>query len=63
MDKLLNATQVAQLLGCSRASVFEWAAQGVIPSVRVGGRLVRFEPQEISRWLEDRRRDQEGPVA
>jgi excisionase family DNA binding protein len=59
MEELLTASQVAEILGCSRASVFAWASDGTLPSVRVGDRLVRFQPSVIQEWLEDRRRDRE----
>jgi excisionase family DNA binding protein len=46
----LNLTEVAELLGCARSSVYKWAQQGKLPTIRIGRRvLVPREPFE--RWL------------
>ena len=37
------------LLGCSQATVRYHAAQGTIPSYRVG-RTIRFMPEQIEAW-------------
>ncbi len=52
---LLTPEDVAQMLGVARKTVVVWARLGQIPCVRVG-RLVRFDPAEIDRWLDNRRR-------
>ncbi len=52
---LLTPDEVAQMFGIARKTVLVWARQGQIPCVRVG-RFVRFDPAEIDRWLDSRRR-------
>ena len=35
-----NLPEVAEMLGCSYSSVYRWAQQGEIPTVRVGRRVL-----------------------
>ena len=48
---LLPPEAVARLLACSPKSVYAWAARGLLPSVRLG-RLVRFRPADVRRFIE-----------
>jgi excisionase family DNA binding protein len=50
-EPLLRPEAVARLLACSPKTVYEWAAGGLLPSVRLG-RLVRFRAQDIRRFIE-----------
>jgi excisionase family DNA binding protein len=50
-ESLLTPEAVARLLACSPKSVYAWAARGALPSVRLG-RLVRFRPSEVRRFIE-----------
>lgn len=52
---LLNAAEVAELLGQTTRWVLTQAATGTLPSFKVG-RAVRFDSQEIDAWLEQQRR-------
>jgi excisionase family DNA binding protein len=56
-QQLWRAEHVARLLDCGVKTVYAKAANGEIPSLRVGG-LVRFEPDVIERWLKTQR---QGP--
>jgi excisionase family DNA binding protein len=51
LESLLTPEAVAGLLACSPKSVYAWAARGVLPSVRLG-RLVRFMPSDVRRFIE-----------
>lgn len=51
----LTANEAAALLGISRRSVYRHAADGLIPSVRIGG-VVRFPAAELESWLRKRTR-------
>ena len=55
---LLKPTDVARRLGVSRSWVYDAAAGGRIPCVRLGGAdgPLRFLPEDIERWLEQARR-------
>jgi excisionase family DNA binding protein len=52
-EPLLIPEAVARLLACSPKTVYGWAAIGLIPSVRLG-RLVRFRPEDVRRFIEAR---------
>ncbi len=53
--KLLTPDDLAEMLGLARKTVIVMARDGRIPSVRIG-RFVRFDPQEIGRWIDRQRR-------
>ena len=36
----LNLPEVAALLGVSRTSIYRWAEQGLVPTIRLGRRLL-----------------------
>lgn len=57
MERLMTAKQVSELLGVSCKTVYRLALQRRLPSVRLTENgSVRFEPGEITRWLQQRRR-------
>jgi excisionase family DNA binding protein len=56
-ERLLNAREVAHLLGFAPATIVDWTEAGKIPSFKVGGRL-RFRESELDAWLEEQR---QGP--
>ncbi|MBI2863136.1 MAG: helix-turn-helix domain-containing protein [Chloroflexi bacterium] len=52
MPLLLTEKQVRERYNIgSRATIYALAARGVLPSVRLGKRLVRFPAEELERWL------------
>lgn len=50
MDKLLNAREVAQILGIKLSTVYDWVHRKKIDTVKVGS-LVRFRPQAIEDYI------------
>ena len=56
---LLKPTDVARWLGVSRSWVYDAAASGRIPCVRLGGPdgPLRFLPEDVESWLENARRN------
>jgi excisionase family DNA binding protein len=56
---LLKPTEVARRLGVSRSWVYEAAATGRIPCVRLGGPdgPLRFLQHDVESWLEQARRN------
>ena len=49
-DKVLwDVNEVAAALGLTPASVYHRVSEGTLPYVKIGS-LVRFRPQEITRW-------------
>jgi excisionase family DNA binding protein len=60
-EPLLKPEAVARLLACSPKTVYAWAASGLLPSVRLG-RLVRFRPADVRRFIESHAEAQEEGV-
>ncbi len=56
LPALLTAEEVARILRVSKATVFRWAAKGILPAARIG-RTVRFCQEDV----EHRLRRAEGP--
>ena len=48
--RLIDATQVAEILGVSRSSVYRLAARRELPAYHLG-RLLRFDAAEVLRYL------------
>lgn len=44
---LLTREQVARRWGCCTRTIIRYEAQGVIPSIRLGPKLVRFRLEDI----------------
>jgi len=52
MNKLLiDVKELSGLTGLSVFTLYSWINQKRIPYVKVG-RLVRFEPRKIEKWIE-----------
>lgn len=52
---LLDYRGVAQRLGIPVGTVYGLVCQRRIPHVRLGPRFVRFDPDEVDRWVDARR--------
>jgi excisionase family DNA binding protein len=52
--KLLDAKGAAELLNVPKSWVLESARNGTIPHIRLG-RYVRFDPDELLRWVDSLR--------
>ena len=46
----IKVSDVATILGVGDKHIYRMAARGQLPSFRVGG-AVRFDPQEVAKWL------------
>lgn len=49
-EHALRAGEVARLLGVTRQHIYKMAADGTMPSFRVGT-AVRFDPKHLAEWL------------
>jgi excisionase family DNA binding protein len=58
MKRLLNADEVAEVLGVKRSWVYAEARASRIPHVRLG-RYTRFDPDSVEAWAAERER---GPM-
>jgi PTS system nitrogen regulatory IIA component len=50
--RLIEAPEVALILGVSKETVWKWTREGRIPVVRLRGR-VRYRRSRILEWLEE----------
>lgn len=48
---LLRGTEVAQVLGISRALAYRWMATGVLPTLKQGRRCVRVPAAALDEWI------------
>ncbi|HVA67189.1 MAG TPA: helix-turn-helix domain-containing protein [Elusimicrobiota bacterium] len=49
----MTVDAVARHLSVSRRTVYEWVSQRRIPFYKIGGTLLRFQPDEIERWTRE----------
>lgn len=54
MSDLLTSEELAQRLRLRPSTVKRWAQEGIIPSLRLSGKVVRFDPEEVERALRSR---------
>jgi excisionase family DNA binding protein len=53
IEQLVTVRQVAQFLGVCTATVYKWAAEGVLPHVRIVN-VIRIRPEELARFVAER---------
>jgi len=46
----MDITELSKRLGIPRNTLYDWAAFGKIPHLKIG-KLLRFEPEAIEKWL------------
>ena len=57
MEKLLNPSQLAEVLGVRPGTIYSWLSRGVdIPHVKIEG-TVRFREKAIEAWILERERE------
>ncbi len=61
-DTLLNVQQVAEYLQLNLSTVYQWAQQGRLPAIKLGGRW-RFRRTDIEAWLDAQTRYGEADLA
>lgn len=54
VPKLMTVRDAGELLSLPLSSVYALVEQGKIPCVRIG-RRIRFDPGDLTRWLEARK--------
>ena len=51
MEKLLNPSQLAEILGVRPGTIYSWLSRGVdVPYVKIAG-TIRFREKAIQEWL------------
>ena len=51
---MMDIHELANKLGVSVSGVYTWVSQEKIPFVKIG-RLVRFDANDIDKWLEEKK--------
>jgi excisionase family DNA binding protein len=54
MDKLLTVRDVAQLIAMTPFGVYSLVHKKRIPAVKISRRCLRFRPEDIDRWLQEK---------
>lgn len=54
-DRLLTAKQVGEILGVTPETVKRWGRKGILPSIRLNSRLVRFSEIAVQQWIAQKR--------
>jgi excisionase family DNA binding protein len=52
-EELLKTAEVAKLLNVSQSTIRKWVHYGFIPHAKLG-RCVRFNREDIERWVQER---------
>lgn len=52
--ELLTANEMAERLRVASETVLQWARSGVIPSLRISHKVIRFDPVMVVAALKDR---------
>jgi excisionase family DNA binding protein len=55
MEKLLTTREIANLLSVRPGTIQKWIQAGKIPFYRLGHRSLRFDLEEIGKWLEKKK--------
>jgi len=50
-DRLLTVEEVARYLQVKPKTVYNWVSLGLIPCIRKGNGLVRFQLNKVDKWL------------
>jgi excisionase family DNA binding protein len=57
VEKLLNPSQLADLLGVKPGTIYSWLSRGVdVPYVKIAG-TVRFREKAVMDWLLNKERE------
>jgi len=55
MLKLLDINQLSEMLSVKKKTIYDWVHKGFIPYIKLG-KLLRFDPKDIDKWFESKRR-------
>lgn len=54
MSELVTAKELADRLRLRPSTIKRWAQEGFIPSLRLSGKVVRFDPEAVERTIRER---------
>lgn len=56
-DRYLKVTEVAEMLGVSRSTIWRWRKVGFLPTAyKINDRMIRWKEDDIKDWVEMRTR-------
>ena len=53
MKKLMLPEELSEYLGVTRTTLWKWQGKGM-PYIRLGVKLVRYDLEEVMKWLSER---------
>lgn len=59
--KLLNVTQLSELINVKPKTIYDWVHKEKIPYYKIEGAL-RFNSDEIERWVKSKKNSRRGKV-
>ena len=54
MEKLLNINEAAELLGLAKVTLYRYASMKMLPTVKLGDRLL-FKQSDLEKWVDEHR--------
>ena len=51
MSTLITAEQMGERLSLAAGTIKRWASEGTIPCIKLSGKIVRFDPEEVEMAL------------
>ena len=55
IGRLITVKEMAMLLACSEKTIRDWVLKGLVPVTRPRPRMVRFDLQDILKWLAEKK--------
>jgi excisionase family DNA binding protein len=52
---LLDYREAADLLGVNRGTLYRWVHEQTVPHIRYSARMVRFDSEVLTAWIDARR--------
>lgn len=59
--RLINIDELAEMLSVKKATIYWWIRGNQIPHLKLG-RLVRFDPERIDEWLQNKTMKSRDPL-
>lgn len=57
-DDLINADQLAAVLGLSRHTIYALVKRDGLPAIKVSRKIMRFRRSDVAQWLLERDKEQ-----
>ena len=55
-DKLLSVKQISDFLNVSKSSIYNYAKDKAIPTIKIKGRLL-FSQEALDKWIETKKQE------